>query len=107
MRDERRPCFLSSLIPHPSEDEPCYLGPAVEPQRALAPKAGADVKNRRRLFKDATVEAPAIQAGHEDRSEQGQPDLPAVVVARQHQIDVVSLGPADVVGGMAQTQAKG
>jgi hypothetical protein len=60
---------------------PRRLRPAEEAQGVVATETAADVQQRRRLVEDAAVVAPAVAARHEDRTDQRQPNLPAVDVA--------------------------
>ncbi len=55
---------------------------------------------------EAAVEAPRIAAGHEDRTDQRQPNLAAVIVAREHEVDTPILGLVEEVGGMAEQDAE-
>src|SRR4051812_4986995 len=88
------------------QDKSRHLRAAVEAQRLLAGKAPADVQQGRRFVEGAAVVAAAVEARYEQRAEQGEANLPAVVVPGQHQVDAVLPSPADVVRRVAQAQAE-
>ena len=96
----------SRVTCHAAQDQLGHLRTAVIAQRLLASQAAADVQHGRREMKHAAIETAAITAGHHDRADQGQANLATVNVAGQHQIYTLPAGPGDVVGRVAQAQAK-
>src|SRR5438067_414177 len=68
------------------EDDLRHLRPAVVADGLNAAQAAADVQHGRRFVEDAVIVAAAVAAGYEHRADYRQPDLAAVVVARQHQV---------------------
>ena len=68
----------------------------------LAGHALAHVQERRSRAEEPPVEPARVDAGHEDGAKCGQPDLAAMVVAREHQVDAPVAGPVELVGRVAQ-----
>ena len=66
----------------------------------------ADVHQRPAGSEEAAVEAAGVQAGHEDGADHGEPDLAAVVVAREHQVDPTPHGAWVLVGRVAEQEAE-
>ena len=76
------------------QDNPRHLRLAEKPQRVLPCQAAAHVHHRRRSVKRAAIVLAAIAARHEHRAEHRQPNLAAMHMPRQHQVDVVLPRPA-------------
>ena len=85
------------------ENQSGHFGPAVVAHGVLAGQTAADVQDRRWFMEGPAIIAPAIRAWHQYRANQRKADLAAVIVAGQHQIDLLLPGPGDVIGGVAQT----
>jgi hypothetical protein len=83
---------------------------AENQERDLRRTMNADRRQRRGAPADVHhgVPAPICAAGiayavttwSENGTHDGQPDLPTMVVASQHQIHLVSLGPIELIGGV-------
>jgi hypothetical protein len=95
--------LLSSLMARRLQHNPRNLWPAAVADGLLAAEAAADVQYGGRLVKGPGVEGPAELAGHEHRTKDRQANLTAVVVSRQHQVNAVFPGPAQIVRRMTQT----
>src|SRR5260370_33479186 len=74
--------FCSSSQRTTSQHQFDHLRPAVESQWLFARQAAHDVQQGRRLIEQPAIVAPAIETGHEYRADQGESDLPAVIMAR-------------------------
>src|SRR5262249_33299525 len=55
---------------------------------------------------ESAVEAPRIEARHEGRAQEGEADLPAVVVARQNEVDTPACSAGELVGAVAKQETE-
>lgn len=72
----------------------------------VAAEATADVKKRGWLVVETPGITAAEPAGRDKRADERQPDLSAVSVPGEHEVEVVGLGPRKLVWGMREEQAK-
>ena len=72
----------------------------------MTAEAAADVQDCRRLVKSSAVVTAAVAARNEYRANHREPNLAAVVVAGEHQIDAVLSRPADIVRRVAEAKPK-
>ena len=89
-----------------AQDEGADFGVAAVADRVHAGDAFVHIEEGSLAAEEASVEAPRVAAGHEDRADQWQPDLSAVIVAGEHEVDTPILGLVEEVGGMAEQDAK-
>ena len=90
-----------------SEYQQRQLRRAIQPDRMNAAEPAADVEQRRRLEIQAAGVAIAVPARRDQRAEVRQPNLPAMIVAGEHEVEVVGLGPGELVGRMGEEDAEG
>ena len=86
----------------PFELEAANLRRATVTIGMLAGHALVHVQERRSRAEKPPVEPARVDAGHEDGAKCGQPDLAAMVVAREHQVHAPVAGPVELVGRVAQ-----
>lgn len=90
----------------PLENDLGDFGEAVVTNGESSGEASRDVEQGRLFGDDATGVVDAESAGGIQRAIEGDADLSAVVVAGEHQLDVVLFGPGDVVGSVADEDAE-
>lgn len=88
------------------ECEERKFGRAVPAQRMLARDAAADVQHGRLFVVEATGIAAPKQARRDERADVGEANLPPMIMAGKHQVELVLARPEIEVGRMGEEQPK-